>query len=312
VIVCVNLMDEAQRRGISVNLPLLSERLSMTVVGTSAGKHGGTKNLEAILDKAVEAENKKPLKIEYTQEIERAICLLEPTVRAVVGETINSRWVAIRLLSGETDILKEAEKQLSLNILDDSQIKSTLETALTGLHKIGFDIQKIRDTIAATLISKAQKLTEGVVGFSHNKSKSPISKLDKILTGKFTAYPIMLLLLGLIFWLTISGANYPSELLSKLFSWLGGYLSKAVLFLDAPSWLHGLLIDGIYKVVSWVVAVMLPPMAIFFPFFTILEDSGYLSRIAYNFDKLFKSCSACGKQALTMCMGGFMVFLHPR
>ncbi len=303
VIVCVNLMDEAERRGISVNLPLLAERLSMTVVGTSAGKHGGTKSFEAILDKAVEAENQKPLKIEYTEEIERAICLLEPAVRSVVGETINSRWVAIRLLSSETDILKEAEKQLSLNILDDSQIKSTLETALTGLGKIGFDIQKIRDTIAATLISKAQKLTEGVISFRENKGKSPMSNLDKILTGKFTAYPIMLLLLGLIFWLTISGANYPSELLSSLFSWLGGYLSKAVLLLNAPSWLHGLLIDGIYKVVSWVVAVMLPPMAIFFPFFTILEDSGYLSRIAYNFDKLFKGCSACGKQALTMCMG---------
>ena len=114
---------------------------------------------------------------------------------------------------------------------------------------------------------------------------------------------MMILMLAIIFWLTISAANYPSSLLSSLFDYAGIYLSRLIVFLKAPTWLHSLLIDGIYKVLTWVVSVMLPPMAIFFPLFTLLEDVGYLPRIAYNLDKPFKCCKACGKQALTMCMG---------
>ena len=128
-------------------------------------------------------------------------------------------------------------------------------------------------------------------------------KLDAILTGRRFGYPAMLLLLLFVFWLTISGANLPSAWLSVAFSFLECKLSALLLYLQAPNWLHDLLVLGIFRVLSSVVAVMLPPMAIFFPLFTILEDSGYLPRIAYNLDRPFKRCGACGKQALTMCMG---------
>ena len=113
---------------------------------------------------------------------------------------------------------------------------------------------------------------------------------------------MILLLLG-IFWLTIVGANYPSQLLSAGLFWLGDRLGELMNTLGAPEWLNGLVVDGAYKVLAWVVSVMLPPMAIFFPLFTLLEDSGYLPRVAYNLDKPFKRCCACGKQALTMAMG---------
>ena len=113
----------------------------------------------------------------------------------------------------------------------------------------------------------------------------------------------MLALLGLLFWLTMVGANAPSALLASLFSRLQVRLSALFTLLHAPDWLHGLVVLGMYRVLTWVVSVMLPPMAIFFPLFTLLEDSGYLPRIAFNLDRPFQRCHACGKQALTMCMG---------
>lgn len=113
----------------------------------------------------------------------------------------------------------------------------------------------------------------------------------------------MLALLFTVFWITMVGANVPSEYLSKGLFWVSDQLEHFLVFLHIPSVIIEILIDGIYKVLAWVVSVMLPPMAIFFPLFTLLEDLGYLPRIAFNLDHYFKKCSACGKQALTMCMG---------
>ena len=128
-------------------------------------------------------------------------------------------------------------------------------------------------------------------------------KIDKILTSKIWGIPIMLGFLGLIFWLTISGANYISDWLSSLFGWLQEKLVNLVEIFSMPDWLKGALIDGVYKTLTWIIAVMLPPMAIFFPLFTLLEDLGFLPRIAFNLDKFFKKSGSSGKQALTMCMG---------
>ncbi len=128
-------------------------------------------------------------------------------------------------------------------------------------------------------------------------------KIDKILAGKFTAFPFMLLLLALIFWITIKGANYPSEALSSLFFGIEDNLFEFCSNLGIPIKICELLIHGVYRVVAWIVSVMLPPMAIFFPLFTLLEDSGYLPRIAFCLDRCFKKCNSCGKQSLTMFMG---------
>lgn len=128
-------------------------------------------------------------------------------------------------------------------------------------------------------------------------------RLDRLLTSRATGYPIMLLGLAVVLWLTIAGANAPSEWLAHFFGWAQGRFSAMLIFLHAPPWLQGLLVDGMFRTLAWVVAVMLPPMAIFFPLFTLLEDAGYLPRVAYNLDRPFQACRACGKQALTMCMG---------
>jgi ferrous iron transport protein B len=128
-------------------------------------------------------------------------------------------------------------------------------------------------------------------------------KIDNIVTSKIWGYPLMFALLSLVFWLTVTGANYPSELLSNLLFGFQDKLTGLFHWAGAPHWLHGILVLGLYRCLAWVVSVMLPPMAIFFPLFTFLEDLGYLPRIAFNLDKLFKKAGAHGKQILTMCMG---------
>ncbi|MBQ2984796.1 MAG: ferrous iron transporter B, partial [Clostridia bacterium] len=128
-------------------------------------------------------------------------------------------------------------------------------------------------------------------------------RIDKLLSGGLLAFPAMLCLLAGILWLTITGANYPSRLLSGLLFGLQDKLMELCRGTSLPPWLYEMLLLGVYRVVAWVVAVMLPPMAIFFPLFTLLEDLGYLPRVAFNLDRCFKGCRACGKQALTMCMG---------
>ncbi|HIQ92246.1 MAG TPA: ferrous iron transporter B [Candidatus Copromonas avistercoris] len=141
------------------------------------------------------------------------------------------------------------------------------------------------------------------VRYSTQNYRKREERLDRFLTGRITGGLTMLLLLTAVFWLTMTGANYPSAL---LYDWLFSFeeiLSRAAETLHAPWWLSGVLIDGVYRVTAWIVSVMLPPMAIFFPLFTLLEDSGYLPRVAFNMDSAFKKCRACGKQCLTMAMG---------
>ncbi len=157
--------------------------------------------------------------------------------------------------------------------------------------------------MVAAIVESAEEICKDAVKFEKKEYNLADRKVDRLLTGRLFGYPTMLLLLALIFWITISGANYPSGVLSEALFSFQNKLTAWFAAWGAPDWLHGLLVLGMYRVLAWVVAVMLPPMAIFFPLFTLLEDVGYLPRIAYNLDKPFKNCKACGKQALTMCMG---------
>jgi len=149
-------------------------------------------------------------------------------------------------------------------------------------------------------VTLAERYAQQVVQCQREDHLRRQRRLDRLLTSKTTGIPLMLLLLGAVLWLTIAGANGPSALLTTLFDRLGNQLE--VLLSGAPDWLRGALLDGLYRVLTWVVAVMLPPMAIFFPLFTLLEDLGYLPRVAFVLDHAFQKAKACGKQALTMCM----------
>jgi len=180
-----------------------------------------------------------------------------------------------------------------------------------SLHEICTEAEKIRlshqnslgDQIIADIYANAEAIARPAVSKSLSEKKSFDHRLDDILTSRRFGYPIMLFLLSFIFWLTITAANVPSKILGDLLFSLQDHLIVWFEGAGAPNWLTGILILGIYRSVAWVISVMLPPMAIFFPLFTLLEDLGYLPRIAFNLDHMFKKCQACGKQILTMCMG---------
>jgi len=232
VLVCLNLMDEAARKHIHIDIAALETTLGIPVAATTAQD---PKSLSALTD-ALE------------------------------------RLLAIPLYSSA------AHDAVSVNAVDT-------------------------EAAAASRIAAAQKIAAAVVRTEDDAPDRLDRTLDRYLTGRRYGYPLMLMLLCLILFLTIFGANVPSAMLSTLLFDLGDRLSALSLRFGAPMWLHDALILGMYRTLAWVVAVMLPPMAIFFPLFTLLEDVGYLPRIAYNLDRQFQRCRACGKQALTMCMG---------
>ena len=226
VIVVVNLLDEAQKKNIKVNLSLLEEELGVKVVGTAARNKIG---IEELKESIVDFKYKKIKK-------------------------------------------KELDK-----------IKT--------------------ESFIYEMANKSSMTIKRVVTYNENKKDKRDHFIDKVLTNKYLSIPLMIILMMFIFWLTIVGANYPSNLLFKLFSNIESHIYNFFNYLKIPIWINDLLVNGILKTLGWVVSVMLPPMAIFFPLFTLLEDLGILPRVAFNLDRVYQKCNSCGKQALCMMMG---------
>ena len=288
VIVCVNLMDEAKKKKINIDLTKLSNILGVPVVGTSARNKNGINELLTNLENT----NFNPIEIKYDDKVEEAIDILLPYLEDKTKD-LNPRWVAINLINYEESLYKKITNYLDYDLLEDKIIKNQLI----------YIKEEGNYNIADSIVKKAEEIAKEVVTYENKNYKQKDLKIDKITTSKLFGIPLIITLLMVIFWLTIKGANYPSDLLFQFFSYLEVYILDFLEFLKFPQFLIDLLISGVYKVLTWVVAVMLPPMAIFFPLFTLLEDLGYLPRIAFNLDKMFKKCRACGKQVLTMCMG---------
>lgn len=309
VLVCVNLLDEAERKHIKVDLTLLSEKLKIPVIGTVARNKKDLRTIPESLDLLTNTDRidsasiTSPI-VQYPASVESAIAFIEPYVAKKCKGKLNSRWLSLKLLEKDAMLIEEINSFLGENILLDKELALALEEATKILAKHGIcNGSALKDILVSSLVNTAEALCKDVVTYENRLYASFDRKMDKILTSKHTGYPIMLILLLLIFWITIVGANYPSQLLSKFFFHWQEKLSALFFFFHAPNWLHDIVVLGIYRVMAWVVSVMLPPMAVFFPLFTLLEDAGYLPRIAYNLDKPFKQCHACGKQALCMCMG---------
>lgn len=303
VVVCVNLMDEAKKKKIAIDLPMLSQRLRCPVVGCSAR---GGKGLDALMDavaRVCESGGVPGTPVRYPPPIEEAAALLQPLLPARLTDSVNGRWAALRLLDGDASIVASMEASLGLNLAQDGGLQYAVARARAHIQAGGISPNDIGEAIVSSIVQRAEAIGDAAVRFENAQYARRDRRLDRILTGKWTGIPIMAVLLVAVFWLTITGANYPSALLADGLAWAGERLTDLLVWLNAPGWLHGVLIDGLYKVLSWVVSVMLPPMAIFFPMFTLLEDFGYLPRVAFNLDRHFKKCRACGKQALTMCMG---------
>lgn len=304
VIVCVNLLDEAKRKGIRLNLDLLSQRLGVPVVGVTARKKKSLCLLTAAMDKAVNKGNENnAYKVTYSQSLEKAISIIESELQQFNCKQLNKRWLSLKLLENDKTLETEIKKYLGKEIFENPSLENAIEKAKSLLKSVGIDEESLKDEIVSAIVNQAENIANGVISCDKKEYNSTDRKIDKILTSKRTGYPIMLIGLAIIFWLTITGANYPSQLISNFLFYIQDRLTDLFMYLGAPDWLHGIIVLGMYRVLAWVVSVMLPPMAIFFPLFTLLEDAGFLPRIAYNLDKPFKCCNACGKQALTMCMG---------
>ena len=303
VLVCVNMMDEAKSKGIDIDLAKLSALLGVPAVGTAARKKKSLAALTDALDGMVGHATAPPaVQLRYDDAIERAADTLLLAL-APFSDKLSPRWLALRLLDPDASMLHEINLACGKNLLTDAEVADALDEAKRILQAGNLAGERLKDAIVSTVVRRAAEIAAAVTRSQRGGYPARDRKLDAILTGRRFGYPAMLLLLLFVFWLTISGANLPSAWLSAAFSFLECKLSALLLYLQTPNWLHDLLVLGIFRVLSSVVAVMLPPMAIFFPLFTILEDSGYLPRIAYNLDRPFKRCGACGKQALTMCMG---------
>lgn len=305
VVVCVNLMDEARKKNISLDLPLLAKRLGVPVVGAAARSGEGLDDMmDAIASLLQQAEPPSTVTLQYTQPIEEALSHLLPVLQKKMEDCkLQLKWVGLRLLEAEPSLMASLNDYAGFDLSQDEDIKAALSGAQEILKQHDISDDLLKDDIVSCIIRKAEEICQGVATFDQNTYNARDRKIDRILTNKWTGFPIMILLLAVVFWITITGANYPSQLLSNGLFWVQDRLVDFAVWAGVPAFLYNMLIFGVYRVLAWVVSVMLPPMAIFFPLFTLLEDLGYLPRIAFNLDKHFKKCCACGKQALTMCMG---------
>lgn len=303
VILCVNLMDEASKKKIRIDLDRLSNILKIPVIGTNAKSGYGMKRLMDEVEVLTEYPRKtRPFTVTYCDEIEAAVTLVEPEVFKLLDERIDSRWVTLKLLEGDLSLLQSLKTYLGFDLMQEEALSKKLMEARVLLSEANI-LDHFRDHIVTKIITECEKIAHDTVTFESREYASRDRKLDKILTSKLTGIPIMIALLFCVFWITITGANLPSKLISSALFSLEKPLISFFQWISAPVWLQGIFIDGIFRTLAWVISVMLPPMAIFFPLFTLLEDLGYLPRIAFNLDHLFRKAAAHGKQALTMCMG---------
>ena len=304
VIVCVNLMDEAEKKKIKIDLQEISKKLGVPVIGTSARSRHGLDKLMKLLDELPQnVKNQKSIKIKYPEYIENAVSILTPCVKNVCKNIVNPVWLSLMLLHADESVKRFIDKNTNNAVLSDKVIAPLLSAIKENFAQNGITERKISDDIASSLVKTAEDICKDTVIFEDKNYRSKDAKTDRILAGKWTAFPIMFLALLCVFWLTITGANYPSQVLGKLLFWVEERLFLFFTYIHVPKIICEMLVHGVYRTLSWVVSVMLPPMAIFFPLFTLLEDIGFLPRVAFNLDKCFKKCCSCGKQALTMCMG---------
>ena len=324
IIVCVNLLDEAKKKKIKIDLKKLEDLLGVPVVGTVARDKQTLENLKNTIYKVCEGEIKPHTKtVRYEQEIEENLEKIvekldtdllvneyseKRNIVTEIGVEKNKiskklcRWIAIKLIDGEEKILKSIQENLEID-LEEQGIQQSVIEAKENLETREITSKNLKDKIVADIMKKAEATSKEVCTFENKNYRERDLKIDKILTSKIFGILIMILFLGLIFWITIVGANYPSEWLFSIFNWLQDKLVHFANYIHCPTWLSDMLINGVYKTLTWIIAVMLPPMAIFFPLFTILEDLGYLPRIAFNMDGFFKKACCSGKQMITMCMG---------
>ena len=315
VVVYLNLTDEARRHGIGIDVKQLEQQLGVPVISGAARSNIGINELlEAAHDVATGSVQTTPYRIaRQEQTVEQAVASLTPVVEKTFPGLPSSRWVSQRLLTADDAVIDAVRSGELGRIGDDTVTENTVERSEDQRSNVLEQAQKLRwelpsdfqDKMTERTFQAAQQIAAASQVRGLKKASIDIDwALDRLLTNRWVGFPIMLLILAAVFWTTIEGANVPSAMLATLLIDNTHPLLRTFgESIGLPWWANGFLFDGVYLATAWVVAVMLPPMAIFFPLFTLLEDFGYLPRVAFNLDSLFRRAGAHGKQALTMCMG---------
>ena len=289
-VLCLNLADEAEKKGISIDDKKLSDLTGVPVVKTAARTGRGLSDLTAALEKVMEQEP-HVRHTPFHKALPEDFAELLAEGENLLPESKNRPLLLDFLWQKEEDVLSEevGEELRQWRTKCNGYFAGEEEALAVYRKERSLCFQKRAETLTAAVCKK-------------NEGKGDTTaQMDKLFLRKRTGVPLMLLLLALVFWITAVGANVPSQMLMSVFTKLGATCRSALE--SSPVWLESLLMDGVLLTVSWVVSVMLPPMAIFFPMFTLLEDCGLLPRIAFQLDGLFRRAGAHGKQALTLCMG---------
>ncbi len=314
-IVCVNLIDEAKKNGIYIDAKVLSRDLGVPVVLTAARDETGIYELLTQIETI--ANSSDPLKarsiLDLPTEIDKSVESLRKILAEAYPDLPNLKWLASRLLDGDSSLIEALKNGDLEQLISGKSIENASEIHETKAASILESADKFRkklpanfhDRLVERTFHEAGKIAEKAVVRKGEKRRFNLDLfLDKVFISPLFGYPVMFLLFALMFWLTIAGANVPSAMLFDLLvGTIHPLLKSGAESMNFPWWLSGFLIDGMYLSTAWVISVMLPPMAIFFPMFTLLEDFGYLPRVAFNMDNLFKKAGAHGKQVMTMMMG---------
>lgn len=282
IILCLNMIDELDKKGLEVDDKKLSEILCIKVIKCSASKKTGIKELIESLDE----DSISNYNYVYEYDIEKNIS----DIFEYLTHQFKSRFIALKLLEKDKTLVNSVKTKYKVDI-----INKDIQNYLMNVNS-----EKISDSVSSMLNDISKSIFKEVVKASKEKE---IGNIDKIFSKRIYALPIMFIIMFGIFLITIVLANYPSDLLSLIFTKFETVLIDFVEYLNIPSYIYEPLVYGVYRVVSFIVSVMFPPLVIFFFLFTYAEESGILPRLAFNFDKVFK-CSGChGKQALTICSG---------
>ena len=315
VVLCLNLMDEARRHGYTVDTRRLARDLGVPVIGTAARFGEGLPELLQAVDDVAEGRFVcRPYRLQTEPpQLKAALADLTARVGAAFPGLPNARWVALRLLDGDEGIIASLRRgefgsdakagEPGPEIANGSSAAEEVIRPAAALRRQAGS--QFHEHLVETIYAEAAQLADQAVTHPGKRRRFDFDRVvDNIVTSRVWGFPIMGLLFALMFWITISGANIPSRWLSYLLIDTGyPALRHLVETLGWPAWLRGVTVDGMYLATAWVVSVMLPPMAIFFPLFTLLEDLGYLPRVAFNLDGLFQRAGAHGKQAMSLMMG---------
>lgn len=295
VVLVLNLMDEAKKKNITIDTEKLAKLLKVRVVEMSARNHEGFEDVkEAIEEVGNRVSDTQGAAVRYAKDLEQAIAAVADVMKT---RRLNTRFTALKLLDPEVDSTLFYE-----DIENQEETRAEVEKQIARLKDKDL-YERFEDIVVHALHERAREISEECIIFNNASYQNRDMRIDHVVTSNGWGLVWMVVLLSVIFWITISGANVPSEMLSGMFEDLQVWLHQLFASWSMNPYITSFIVDGVVKTCGWVISVMLPPMAIFFPMFTLLEDFGYLPRIAFNLDGFFQKACTCGKQALTMCMG---------